>query len=280
MPSVNAVQQSSVQAAIQRASAATGVDFKYLMAQAKLESGLDPAARAATSSAAGLFQFVGGTWMETVERHGADHGLGWAEQAITRNNGRASVADPAMRAQVLALRNDPDAASLMAAELARDNTAELQGFLGRMPDPTELYLAHFMGAGGARDFLGALQNDPAQAAAALFPQAAGANRPIFYDNGRARSVGEVMDLMRTKVSGAMDGALPTGMSAAASPDWRRFAPPPEYSRASREFDEAAGPRRPSMAETLQATFGAGGAIGDRATARVNDAYGKFRAFGL
>lgn len=280
MPSVNAVQQSSVQAAIQRASAATGVDFKYLMAQAKLESGLDPSARASTSSAAGLFQFVGGTWMETVERHGADHGLGWAEQAITRNGGRASVADPTMRAQVLALRHDPDAASLMAAELARDNSTELQGFLGRAPDPAELYLAHFMGSGGAKDFLGALQTEPGQAAAALFPQAAGANRAIFYDQGRARSVGEVMELMRTKVAGAMDGVLPTGMTAGASSNWQTFAPPSEYARASREFEEVAGPRRPSMAETLQATFGAGGAIGDRATARVNDAYGKFRAFGL
>lgn len=280
MSSVNAVQQQGVQAAIQRASTATGVDFTYLMAQAKLESGLDPNARAGSSSAAGLFQFVNSTWLETVDRHGADHGLGWAEQAITRNGGRASVADPAARAQVLALRHDPDAAALMAAELVRDNSADLQGFLGRTPEPTELYLAHFMGAAGARDFLGALQSDPGQAAASLFPQAAGSNRTIFYDQGRARSLGEVMDLMRAKVSGAMNGAMPAGQDLAASPAWQRFAPPPEFSRAAREFDEAAGPRRPSMAETLQATFGAADAIGARGMARVNDAYGKFRAFGL
>lgn len=280
MSSVNAVQQQGVQAAIQRASTATGVDFTYLMAQAKLESGLDPNARAGSSSAAGLFQFVNSTWLETVDRHGADHGLGWAEQAITRNGGRASVADPAARAQVLALRHDPDAAALMAAELVRDNSADLKGFLGRTPEPTELYLAHFMGAAGARDFLGALQSDPGQAAASLFPKAAGSNRAIFYDEGHPRSLGEVMDLMRAKVSGAMNGATPAGQDLAAAPAWQRFAPPPEFSRAAREFDEAAGPRRPSMAETLQATFGAADAIGARGMACVNDAYGKFRAFGL
>lgn len=280
MSSVNAVQQQGVQAAIQRASTATGVDFTYLMAQAKLESGLDPNARAGSSSAAGLFQFVNSTWLETVDRHGADHGLGWAEQAITRAGGRASVADPAARVQVLALRHDPDAAALMAAELVRDNSAELQGFLGRTPEPTELYLAHFMGAAGARDFLGALQSDPGQAAASLFPQAAGSNKAIFYDQGRPRSLGEVMDLMRAKVSGAMNESAANGRSFAAAPAWQRFAPPPEFTRAAREFDEAAGPRRPSMADTLQATFGAADAIGARGMARVNDAYGKFRAFGL
>lgn len=284
--SVNAVNGGQVHVAISRASAATGVDFDYLMAQAKLESGLDPDARARTSSAAGLYQFINDTWLETVDRHGARHGLGWAEQAITRSGGRASVADPTLRAQVLALRHDPDAAALMAAELVRDNTAELQGFLGRMPNPAELYLAHFMGAGGAKDFLGSLQQDPSQIAAAIFPQAAGSNRAIFYDNGRARSLGEVMQLMEGKVAGAMDGALPVGMAAAGqSAGWQRFAPPAGFSRAAAEFGQAAqatgeAQRRPSMAETLQSTFGGGETLGGKAAARVSEAYGKFRAFGL
>ncbi|WP_295527406.1 transglycosylase SLT domain-containing protein [Novosphingobium sp. Chol11] len=64
-----------VHGAIARAAEATGVDFNYLLAQARIESGLNPAARAATSSAAGLYQFTGGTWMETLGRHGADYGL-------------------------------------------------------------------------------------------------------------------------------------------------------------------------------------------------------------
>lgn len=283
MSGVSSVQSGNagqVQGAIARASAATGVDFQYLVAQAKLESGLDPAARARTSSAAGLYQFINDTWLETVDRHGADHGLGWAEQAITRSGGRTTIADPTMRAQILALRHDPDAASLMAAELTRDNMAELQGFLGRAPDHAETYLAHFMGAGGAKDFLGALHNDAGQVAAAMFPAQANANRAIFYDNGRARTLGEVMELMRTKVAGAMDGSMPAGMLApGSSPDFERFAPPAHFTRAASEFNEAA-PQRPSMAETLQSTFGGNGAIGGRAAARVSEAYDKFRAFGL
>lgn len=290
MPTVSSVQQGNtagqVTGAIARASAATGIDFQYLVAQARLESGLDPQAQARTSSAAGLYQFINSTWLETVDRHGAEHGLGWAEQAITRSGGRASIADPATRSQVLALRHDPDAAALMAAELARDNAAQLQGFLGRQPDHAELYLAHFMGAGGAQDFLGSLQRDPSQVAAALFPTQASANRAIFYDDGRARSVGEVMQLMQAKVanavSGAMEGALPEGLVAPGySPTRQQFAPPAGFRRAVAEFAEASGPRRASMAETLQSTFGSGdAAIGSRAVARVNDAYGKFRAFGL
>jgi len=277
----------AVHGAIARAAAATGVDFQYLVAQARLESGFDAGAQAPTSSAAGLYQFINSTWLETVDRHGAQHGLGWAEAAITRSGGRASIADPALRPQGLALRNDPDAAALMAAELAQDNTAELQGFLGRQPDHAELYLAHFMGAGGARDFLGSLQRDPSQVAAALFPAQASANRAIFYDDGRARSLGEVMQLMQAKVADAVSGAIPGGMAPGSSATWQQFAPPAGFSRAVADFEGAsglsdgAGARRPSMAETLQSTFGTtDSAIGSRAAARVTDAYGKFRAFGL
>ncbi len=272
MPAVNAVSTTDVHAAIARASAATGVDFTYLLAQAKLESGLDPSAQAGTSSAAGLYQFISGTWLETLDRHGASHGMGWADSLITRDGGRAAIADPAMRAQVMAMRFDPNASALMAAELTRDNAGDLRAFLGREPQPAELYLAHFLGSGGAREFLGALQTDPAQSAAALFPQPAGVNRSIFYDGGRARGVGEVMDLLRTKVAGAMQG----GSSGGANP----------YAYASAGFTQPAAttdrapPARPSMADTLRATFGSGGDAASAAGRRVDEAYAKFRTFGL
>ena len=274
MSGVSSVQQGQAHAAIARASAATGVDFDYLVAQARLESGLDPNARAGTSSAAGLYQFIGGTWLDTLDRHAGRHGLDWAEAAITRNGGRATVGDPALRSQIMALRFDPEISSLMAAELARDNSAELSGFLGREPDAAELYLAHFLGAGGARSFLGALQTTPEASAAGLFPKPAEANRPIFFEGGRARSVAEVMDLLRTRVSGAMEGGA-AAMPAAYAPPARAFA------RAAEGFAPAEVPaRRASMAETLQATFGGAENLGGRAAERVDEAYGKFRAFGL
>jgi len=44
-----------VEAAIRRASTATGVDFDFLMKTARRESAMNPSAQARTSSAAGLF---------------------------------------------------------------------------------------------------------------------------------------------------------------------------------------------------------------------------------
>ena len=260
MPGVSPVQRSEAQAAIARASAATGVDFNFLLAQAKLESNLDPNARASTSSAAGLYQFIGGTWLETLNRHGSEHGLDWVGTAISGNGGGATISDPGVRAQVMAMRYDPDVSALMAAELTRDNAADLGG------------------SAGARNFLGALQNSPDTPASALFPKAAAANRAIFFDGGRPRAVAEVMDLLKTKVANAMgegaDAALPGGAYAYA-------APSQAFQVAQADFAPAGPtPRRMSMAETLQATFGGSDRIGERAAQRIGDAYGKFKAFGL
>ena len=265
-------RNAQVRAAIVRAAETTGVDFDYLLAQAKIESSLDPAARAQTSSAAGLYQFTGGTWLATLDRHGASHGLGWAGAAI--DGGR--VSDPGLRAQIMALRYDPSASALMAAELASDNRGELQAALGREPDPAELYLAHFLGAAGAKTFLGALTTDPAQSAAALMPQAAGANRTIFFDGAAPRSLGGVMELIRGKVASAMEGGFtPPAFSALAS-----AIPQPTGGPLAREFHAADPPSvaaRPSMAETLRTTFGATAAA---APAGVRTAYAKLQAFGL
>ena len=111
-----------VRAAIARAADATGVDFDYLLAQAKIESSLNPQARAGTSSAAGLYQFVGSTWMDTLAKHGAQHGFG-------------GLNDPAMKASAMALRFDPDASALMAAELASEDLDEADGILAIHADP-------------------------------------------------------------------------------------------------------------------------------------------------
>ena len=240
-------QSASPRAAIAQAAQATGVDFDYLLAQARLESGLNPQARAATSSASGLYQFLGGTWLDTLRKHGAEHGLGWAAEAAS---------DPSRRAEVMALRHDPQASALMAAELASDNRAALSGALGREPDGAELYLAHFLGVQGATRMLSALASDPDQSAAALLPSAAGANRAIFYGaGGAARSVGEVIGLVRARFAAAsgdagnlpFDYAAPVTATAAASV--------PTGGPVAREFHALAAspdaPPRQSMAETLR-----------------------------
>lgn len=190
-----------VTAAIARASARTGVDFDYLMDQARIESGMRPDARAATSSATGLYQFTKQTWLGTVKEHGAFHGMGWAANAISRNSdGTYFVSDPSTRAAILDLRSDPDAAAAMAAEFAADNGAYLQERIGASPEPVDLYLAHFLGAEGAAKFLDAYRADPTQSAAPLFSEAARANRPIFFrDDGGARSLAEIRQNFAAKL---------------------------------------------------------------------------------
>ena len=197
---------SRVQSAIALASSKTGVDFDYLMGQARLESGLNTNARAGTSSASGLYQFIEQSWLAVVKKHGAENGMGWAADSIHQTaSGRYTVDDAGARASILNLRNDPTAASLMAAEHASDNKDALESALGRDATGTDLYMAHFLGLGGARKFLTAMQANPGANAASLFPAAAAANRNVFYDgNGQARSLAQVYDRFATKLGGGAD----------------------------------------------------------------------------
>ncbi|KQT35125.1 flagellar biosynthesis protein FlgJ [Sphingomonas sp. Leaf412] len=195
-----------VTSAIQTAAQRTGIDFDYLLGQAKLESGLNAQARAGTSSATGLYQFIESSWLSVVKKHGAEHGLGWAADSIGRNaSGRLTVAN-GNRAAILALRNNPEVASLMAAEHAGDNKQALEGALGREATGTDLYMAHFLGLGGARQFLGAMQGNPDRSAASLFPAAARANRNVFFErDGSARSLAQVYERFGNKLGGSGAG---------------------------------------------------------------------------
>ncbi|WP_295561228.1 lytic transglycosylase domain-containing protein [uncultured Sphingomonas sp.] len=208
---VNPISAGRVQSAIQLASSKTGVDFDYLLGQAKIESGLNARARSGTSSATGLYQFVEQSWLAVVKKHGAEHGLGWAADSIGQTaGGRFSVSDGATRSAILALRNDPDVASLMAAEHASDNKSALEGSLGRDANGTDLYMAHFLGIGGAKKFLSAMANNPGASAASLFPQAAGANRSIFYaSNGQPRSLSTIYQRFSDKLNAASDSVSET-----------------------------------------------------------------------
>lgn len=213
---VNSITTGRIQSAIALASSKTGVDFDYLLGQAKLESGLNANAKAGTSSASGLYQFIEQSWLSVVKKHGAEHGLGWAANSIgTSSSGRLSVGDAGTKAAILALRNDPGAASLMAAEYASDNKASLEGSLNRPASGTDLYMAHFMGLGGATKFLKTMQANPQASGAALFPAAARANHNVFYDsNNQPRTLSAIYDRFADKLGGAAAGA---SASASATP---------------------------------------------------------------
>ncbi|HEY3800205.1 MAG TPA: transglycosylase SLT domain-containing protein [Caulobacteraceae bacterium] len=196
-----------VAAAIQRAASATGVDFGYLMGTAKRESGYNPSAHARTSSASGLFQFVDQTWLATLKQHGAKYGYARYADLIQQGaDGRYHVAGAEARAAVMDLRQDPNASALMAGELAADHAAYLRGRVGREPTAGELYVAHVLGPQGGARLIDAVQKSPGANAAALFPDAAGANRAIFYPGGRAASVSQVYANLTSGGSGS--GAAP------------------------------------------------------------------------
>lgn len=181
-----------VEGAIQRASQATGVDFSFLMKTANRESGFNPGAKSGKSSAAGLFQFVEQTWLSTLKQHGAKHGYARYADLINKGgDGRYHVASGDAHRAVMDLRLDPHAASLMAGELTSDSAAYLKGRTGRSPTAGELYAAHFLGPQGSARLIEAAQKQPGAAAAQLFPDAAHANKAIFYRDGRAATVGEV-----------------------------------------------------------------------------------------
>ena len=170
--------------AIRRGAAATGSDFDYLLKTAQRESALDPQARAPTSSATGLFQFIEQTWLGMVKSEGPRFGLDEEARAISRGtDGQLSVSDPALRREILSLRENPGVAAKLAGALTQSNGAHLANALGREPRPADLYVAHFLGARGAVDLIDAATRDPARSAAAMFPQAARANPSIFFDHG-------------------------------------------------------------------------------------------------
>ena len=169
---------------IRSASTSTGVDFKFLVAQASLESGFQADVTSRRSSAAGLFQFTSQTWLEMMRDHGAKYGQADLAKAITTQaNGRLGVSSKAVEKQILDLRKNVGLSAQMAAELTKTNSAQLEKALGRKPSATDLHLSMLLGATGAVRFLKAHRSDGTTAAAALLPAAARQNPTIFYDNG-------------------------------------------------------------------------------------------------
>src|SRR6202158_3193558 len=202
--------------AIKQAANTTGTSFEYLLATAKMEANTKPKASATTSSARELYQFIDQTWLGTVKEAGAQLGYGKYADAITKSpSGSYSVTDPAARSAIMKLRDDPAAASSMAAVLTQSNSFRLTGKIGRRPTDGELYMAHFMGVGGAARLISNAEDNPNASAARLFPNAAAANRSIFFDrSGRTRSVSEVYSVLPSPhPSAASSQATRTAMAS-------------------------------------------------------------------
>ena len=177
-----------------------------------------------------------------MKEAGAHLGYGKYADAITKNpSGSYSVSDPDARAAIMKLRDDPEAASSMAAVLTQSNSFKLTGKIGRRPTDAELYMAHFMGVGGAGKLIQNAEDNPNASAARMFPNAAAANQSIFYDrSGQARSVSQVYSVLNTRYAGAANSPVTrTAMAAAGGDLPRRVTVASNAAPAATAIDNAA-----------------------------------------
>ena len=120
-----------------------GVPEELLISTAAQESGFNPAAKAPTSSAGGLFQFIDDTWAGMVKKYGGKYGITMSTSKF-----------------------DPVANAIMGAHYLKDNITELTKKKAELGMPgataTDAYAAHFLGTGGAKKLLQALHDNPEQ----------------------------------------------------------------------------------------------------------------------
>ena len=191
-----------VQNAITQASRQTGASFDYLVNTAKRESSFRTGAKSSSSSAAGLFQFIEGTWLKVVKEDGDRLGLGNVAKNIRRSSsGKYYVPDRGQRREILALRHDEKTSALVAAAYTEQNERYVRGRIGRTPSDGELYLAHFLGPGSAAKMINLAERQPDSPASRHFPSAARSNKSIFYKNGQSRSLSEVHNILISSHSG-------------------------------------------------------------------------------
>jgi hypothetical protein len=185
IPAATGSGWDAVKNTILSAAKIVGVDPAVMAMLAKLESSFRPDAKASTSSASGLFQFIASTWKGLKEKFGAKYGI--------PENAKAT---------------DPRAAALLAGEYIKQNQTYLEGRLNRGVNATDIYAAHFMGPAGGAKLLSA---DPTDTGANVFPAAAKANTSIFYTkDSRPRTIAEIYQVLDNKVTG---GSVPTDQLA-------------------------------------------------------------------
>ncbi len=193
---------SPVLKALTNASKNTGADFEYLLKTAQRESNFNPKARARTTTATGLFQFIKSTWLKLIKEEGANFGLKPYADAISREpGGRYKVHNPVAEQKILDLRNEPDVAAVMAGLLAKQNGEHLSRLTGQTPTQGDLYAAHFLGPGDAARLIALNQSAPNDRASSHFASAARHNAGIFMDGPRHKSIAEVYHTLTRQSAG-------------------------------------------------------------------------------
>lgn len=170
-PGINGLKDTIVNAA-----KVVGIDPNIMLTTAAIESDFNPNAKAPTSSASGLMQFINSTWKETVNKHGGKYGY---DQSTSPFDAKASA--------------------LMGAHYIKDSLSNLAKSYKGAISSVEAYLVHFMGPGGAAKFLRAMQENPGQYGSQLMPKEAAANQSIFFGSSGPRTLGEIYQWFYNKV---------------------------------------------------------------------------------
>lgn len=160
---------------IAAAAAMTGFPADLMATVIAAESNFTSKVKASTSAAQGLGQFVPGTWDGMMKKYAKQYGIAPGTPAT-----------------------DPRANALFTALYMRDNAEEFEKTMGRKATDVDIYMMHFLGAGGYRTFL----RNPGVAGGALYPSFEAANPTIFRkDKGRGpqRTTNEIIAVMAKKV---------------------------------------------------------------------------------
>jgi hypothetical protein len=171
------------------------VSDEYIKTIGMSESGGDPNIGAGTSSAVGLFQFVGTTWDTEVKKMG-------------KNYSRKD-------------RTDPKKAEEVMRFFTEENRKDFTRRNKREPTDKELHMSHFLGSEGSATLS---NTNPDDIAAKVLPGSAKSNKDIFYKGhkkatktspevlGTPRTVQEVKDLMGKRYDQSLNlvkkGAVP------------------------------------------------------------------------
>ena len=170
-PGINGLKDTIVNAA-----KVVGIDPNIMLTTAAIESDFNPNAKAGTSSASGLMQFINSTWKETINKHGGKYGY---DQSTSPFDAKASA--------------------LMGAHYIKDSLSGLSKSYKGAISSVEAYLVHFMGPGGAAKFLKAMQENPGQYGSQLMPKEAAANQSIYFGQNGPRTLGEIYQWFYNKV---------------------------------------------------------------------------------
>ncbi len=143
----------------------------YFARTRSAESSGDDTAKNPRSTATGRYQFLDGTWAGLMKSN--------PELGLTADG-----------------RGDPQQQERAMRAFTAQNADALRA-KGIDPSDRNLYLAHFLGAGAAPNFISAVRQDPTVPAASLVDsRVAAANKGVFFNNdGTPKSAGDVYEQM-------------------------------------------------------------------------------------